>query len=140
MFKKACRLFYVVCLPVTLLVEESCSLRPVLFVSQQLMHIVHLLRQRVLHAHTHTHVQTHIHYFACPNSKIAHICVCVSDLLRVDDRPQLISECAQLSLLLILTLLHLHTQTAHLQSSANPGSHAAAALTPSKSHSANFHF
>lgn len=66
MFKKACRLFYVVCLPVTLLVEESCSLRPVLFVSQQLMHIVHLLRQRVLHARTHTcrhtfiilHVQT----------------------------------------------------------------------------------
>lgn len=77
MFKKACRLFYVVCLPVTLLVEESCSLRPVLFVSQQLMHIVHLLRQRVLHAHTHTHVQTHIHYFACPNSKIAHMCLCL---------------------------------------------------------------
>lgn len=61
MFKKACRLFYVVCLPVTLLVEESCSLRPVLFVSQQLMHIVHLLRQRVLHAHTHTHTQLYRH-------------------------------------------------------------------------------
>lgn len=77
MFKKACRLFYVVRLPVTLLVEESCSLRPVLFVSQQLMHIVHLLRQRVLHAHTHTHTCADTHSLFCMSKQqnSAHVSV-----------------------------------------------------------------
>lgn len=77
MFKKACRLFYVVCLPVTLLVEESCSLRPVLFVSQQLMHIVHLLRQRVLHAHTHTCADTHSLFCMSKQQNSAHMCLCL---------------------------------------------------------------
>jgi len=43
------------------------------------------------------------------NSHIMLVSVSVSDLLCVDDRPQLISESTQMSLLLFLTLFHLHT-------------------------------